>query len=111
MTIMKAQGSTLDVVVVSLDVGGSGKRMQKLSRQLLYVGCSRATKLEGLYLDGKFEAPSRPTSTDPVSFEMGRLRNTGFQFYSSVFARRSDTLGNRFFFILYNHLQPTTWML
>lgn len=67
MTIAKSQGSTIPVVVVST-------RGRKLERSELYVACSRATGLSGLYIDGKFTAPNRPGENDLVGKEMERLR-------------------------------------
>jgi len=76
MTIHKSQGSTLPCAVICVR-GASGK---KLSRDLLYVGCSRVSTLSGLFIDGKFEKPSAPGSRDLVTKEMDRLRHLGFEF-------------------------------
>jgi hypothetical protein len=82
MTITKSQGSSIPVVVVSVKRFRNqfGKLTRKLSRELLYVACSRATSLTGLYIDGEFEAPAPPPPFDPVSIEMERLRNIPFKF-------------------------------
>jgi hypothetical protein len=82
MTITKSQGSSIPVVVVSVKRFRNqlGKLTRKLSRELLYVACSRATSLNGLYIDGEFEAPAPPPANDPVSLEMDRLRNIPFRF-------------------------------
>lgn len=69
MTIAKAQGSSLPLVVVSV----SGSR---LVRSELYVACSRATSLEGLFIDGDFAPPQPPAGVDIVGDEMKRLRAT-----------------------------------
>jgi hypothetical protein len=41
-------------------------------RQALYVGCSRARTLSGLYIEGKFKAP-RCSDDDPVEAEMKKI--------------------------------------
>ena len=78
MTITKSQGSSLPQVVVS--VKKSAHRVRKLSRPLLYVACSRAMSLEGLYIDGPFEPPSAPGPNDDVTKEMERLRAIPYQY-------------------------------
>lgn len=69
MTIAKSQGSSLPLVVVSFS--GSS-----LTRPELYVACSRATSLKGLFIDGDFIPPSPPHGIDLVGDEMRRLRET-----------------------------------
>lgn len=66
MTIHKSQGSSLPQVVVSVK--------KALQRDQLYVACSRATSLAGLYIDGDFQPPKRPGDDDHVSAEMDILR-------------------------------------
>jgi len=82
MTINKAQGSSLPEVVVSVSrfKTKKGTWTRKLTRELLYVACSRATSLAGLYIDGEFEPPNPPPEDDPVSQEMTRLRDIPFKF-------------------------------
>jgi hypothetical protein len=67
ITIHKSQGLTLPSVVVKL----TSNNNIRIDRRLLYVGCSRASSLEGLYLDGTFVAPSR--IKDATYCEMNRL--------------------------------------
>ncbi len=67
MTIAKSQGSSMPLVVVSMK--------KKLSREQLYVACSRATTSQGLYIDGEFSAPTYPGNDDDVTKEMEILRN------------------------------------
>jgi hypothetical protein len=43
-----------------------------LTRQALYVACSRARTLTGLYIEGKFVAPTCQKD-DPIELEMQRL--------------------------------------
>lgn len=76
MTIMKAQGSSLPFVVVCVKRSRNreGKLLPRLSRELLYVACSRCTSLQGLFIDGEFEPPRCPGTNDPVTKEMERLR-------------------------------------
>jgi hypothetical protein len=64
LTIHKSQGQTYPHVVVHLK--------GRLTRQLLYVACSRATCLEGLYLIGTFKSPSPIALDDPLTIELKR---------------------------------------
>ena len=50
LTVHKSQVQTLHKVVVHLK--------KKVSRELFYVACSRATTLNGPYIIGKFSAPT-----------------------------------------------------
>lgn len=68
MTIAKSQGSSMPSVVVSL-------KGSRLDRSELYVACSRATSLNGLFIDGIFSAPKPPKGRDTVGEEMQRLRS------------------------------------
>jgi len=45
-----------------------------LSRSALYVGCSRARTLSGLYLEGSFKAPSC-SDNDPIEVEMSKVES------------------------------------
>jgi hypothetical protein len=76
MTICKSQGSSIPLVVVSVH----RNKGRKLSRELLYVACSRATSRNGLFIDGDFEPPEKPGPNDPVTLEMERLRGKPLQF-------------------------------
>lgn len=69
MTIHKAQGSTMETVTVQ--IGNA-----ELERSLLYVACSRAKTINGLYLIGTFKAPKPPNQTHTPSREMTRLRES-----------------------------------
>lgn len=64
-TIAKSQGSTIPAVVVSF--------RGRLSREDKYVACSRATSINGLFIDGKFVPPESPGTTDCVGEEMKKL--------------------------------------
>lgn len=80
ITIHKSQGQSLEQVVVHLDKG--------MNRQLLYVACSRATSLAGLFLVGeKFIPPNPPTEQDSVTNEMNRLRREAQLLPTFVFLR------------------------
>lgn len=46
----------------------------ELERSLLYVACSRAKTINGLYLVGKFNAPKPPSLSHAPTLEMKRLR-------------------------------------
>jgi hypothetical protein len=82
MTITKSQGSSLPLVIVAVNRHRmkSGSLSRKLTRESLYVACSRATSISGLFIDGEFNPPVAPGPSDPVSCEMGRLRNMPFHF-------------------------------
>ncbi len=76
MTVAKSQGSTMPCVVVS--TRGAGR--QRLTRQELYVACSRATGINGLFIDGKFVPPQAPADDDSVTVELARLQSKPYQF-------------------------------
>jgi hypothetical protein len=73
-TITKSQGSSIPSVVVSV------KGRRKLTREELYVACSRATSLNGLFLNGEFKPPNPPGPNDPVTKELQRLKEHPHQF-------------------------------
>lgn len=64
LTIHKSQGQTLKKVVLHLSKG--------LTRELMYVACSRATSLKGLYIIGKFHAPTEVPKSSYLSTEVRR---------------------------------------
>lgn len=66
MTVHKSQGGTYSKVVVTLK--------RAITRQLLYVACSRAINAKGLYILGQFNAPLRPDDKELTIVEMARLR-------------------------------------
>jgi len=70
MTVNKAQGSSMDFVVVPMPSGNRGK----ISREMLNVACSRARRKDGLSIKGNFVAPVAPAINDPVTQELKRLR-------------------------------------
>jgi hypothetical protein len=71
ITIHKSQGLTFEYVVLCL----KPSYQKYLDRQSLYVGCSRATKASGLFLDGDFKAPSKMDSgCNIVINEMQRMK-------------------------------------
>jgi hypothetical protein len=76
ITIPKAQGSSIPFVVVS----ATTSRKKKMTREELYVACSRATSLNGLFIKGKFMPPSAPAPDNPVTLEMERLRSIPLEF-------------------------------
>jgi hypothetical protein len=82
MTITKSQGSSLPFVIVSVERyrTKAGTLSRKMTRESLYVACSRATSLKGLFIDGTFEPPAAPSIRDLVSAEMIRLRQCLFPF-------------------------------
>jgi len=82
MTIMKSQGSSIPCVTVAVKRSrtSTGRLTRKLTRELLYVACSRATSLAGLFIDGEFDAPEPPRKDDFVTTEMERLRAIPFSF-------------------------------
>jgi len=82
ITIHKSQGLTLPSVVLKLKYG---KFNRKISRRLLYVGCSRVTNLEGLFFDGQFEPPEIVGLEDETYVEMNRLLTTSNLNYELTF--------------------------
>ncbi|SAM00102.1 hypothetical protein [Absidia glauca] len=64
ITIHKAQGATYESVMVHLSGG--------VSRALLYVACSRATTLSGLFIVGTFSPPRPRPNNDPLELEKQR---------------------------------------
>jgi len=80
MTIAKSQGSSLPCVVVSPTTQGKSGRKSAIKREELYVGCSRATSLEGLFINGTFKKPAPPKPNDVVTKEMENLKNRPIQF-------------------------------
>lgn len=75
ITIHKSQGSTIFPVVVHIP---SGKRPAKY-REGMYVACSRATKLQDLFIVGEFTGTPLP-GNDEVNAELTSLRENGFNF-------------------------------
>lgn len=74
MTINKSQGSSIEKVVITC----TGNRT---SRERLYVACSRATNLTGLYIIGSFKPPSHPAPDDPITREMKELAKVPYMFH------------------------------
>lgn len=66
LTIHKSQGQSLKKVVLHLSKG--------LPRDLLYVACSRATSLQGLYIIGNFKPPSKLERHSYLALEMKRWK-------------------------------------
>jgi PIF1-like helicase len=79
ITVHKAQGQTLDSVVV-----GVGRWF---TRNACYVAFSRSRTLAGLHIVGSFNPPPPPSATDPTVLEMARLRNNAM---IPKFARFAD---------------------
>jgi len=77
MTIAKSQGSSLPSVVVNVS---HEKGYEKLRTEDLYVACSRAMSKDGLFINGEFQAPPPYKGSHPVTVEMKRLRELGFNF-------------------------------
>jgi len=74
MTIAKSQGSSLKFVVACPTTEGPTGRKRYIRREELYVACSRATSLNGLFISGNFRAPPLPRKNDVVTAEMSRLQ-------------------------------------
>lgn len=85
MTIAKSQGATMKHVVVCTN------SRRKLTRENLYVACSRATSLSGLYIYGKFAPPEKPPQDDYVTIEMQTLKEhpvtMSLRFFADVKSR------------------------
>lgn len=67
LTIHKSQGQSLKKVVVHIK--------RNLSRELLYVACSRATTLQGLYIIGSFTPPKPLPKNSFLADEIQRWKN------------------------------------
>ncbi|CAG7723294.1 unnamed protein product [Allacma fusca] len=71
VSVWKAQGGTYNNVVVHIS--------NHMSRQLLYVafiriGSIRPTTLQGLFIDGNFTPPGKPSENDRFEVALERLR-------------------------------------
>ncbi|XP_050313051.1 uncharacterized protein LOC126748095 [Anthonomus grandis grandis] len=66
ITIHKSQGATYEQVAVHIGKG--------MTRTSTYVACSRATKLSGLYIIGKFKAPKPATEKDAAYKELVNMQ-------------------------------------
>jgi len=94
MTIPKAQGSTIKGVVVSTR---TTKGCRKLTREEIYVGCSRSPSAELLWIDGDFTPPDFPKDDDPVTLELLRLRLNPMPFTLKFFQDFNSSVAKLFF--------------
>ncbi|KAE8740983.1 hypothetical protein FOCC_FOCC013509 [Frankliniella occidentalis] len=94
-TIHKSQGQTLQKVV--LHIKG------RMSRELLYVGCSRATSLNGLYIIGSFPIPKRLEKTSHLGHEIKSWKRRTLLPKYSFLCDRSKNLQ-----IVYHNVQSLT---
>lgn len=94
MTVAKSQGSSLPAVVVNVEYS---RPIEKLRTEELYVGCSRATSKNGLYIKGHFTPPPSYKPDHPVTLEMERLRSLGFPF-KLRFLQDEVTTGTKVYF-------------
>lgn len=101
MTIAKCQGATMETVVVS--VKGTGNA--KLSRAELYVACSRATSLNGLFIDGNFIPPNPAPDDDQVTAAYRKLCCNPHDF-SLQFFQDLPTSVNKLYFHNVESLRP-----
>lgn len=105
MTITKSQGSSIPIIAAHVGdytkQGQTSTRRPYLSRELLYVMCSRATSRLGLFIDGEFQPPPPPPPNDPVTLEMDRLRKIGFPFL----LRFLQDVGDEFLKIQFHNVQ------
>ena len=102
MTIAKSQGSTMELVVVHMKKYHGKESMEtakgrKLTRENLYVACSRAKSLNGLFIVGEFVPPTQPPANDPVTMEMERLRTIPFKFSMKFLQDVDDTFEKIYF--------------
>lgn len=65
ITIYKSQGGIFPNMMVHLK--------KRFRRNEIYVSCSRATKLEGLFFEGKFIPPVAPLVHGPISVAVKEL--------------------------------------
>jgi Helicase len=66
ITIHKSQGMSMKTVTVKLE--------PNMHRSLLYVACSRAVSLDGLFLIGEFKPPKAMKDNYAPKLEMDRMR-------------------------------------
>ncbi|CAF3578362.1 unnamed protein product [Rotaria sp. Silwood1] len=92
ITIYKSQGGTYEKVVVNLKEG--------MTRSELYVGSSRATTANGLYLIGDFVPPKPPESNDAVAMMFKTMRSERMIKFSLEFPEESQ--GERFYVMFHN---------
>lgn len=92
LTIHKSQGQSLKKVVVHIK--------KNLSRELLYVACSRATSLQGLYIVGSFKPPKPLPKNCFLSDEIRRWRKNKI-IPKFKFLREQDTSPD----IIYHNVQ------
>jgi len=95
MTIPKAQGSTILGVVVSTR---TSKGVRKLTREEIYVACSRSPSEELLWIDGEFLPPEPPKENDPVTLELIRIRNRNEMSFELKFLQDFDCSFTKFYF-------------
>lgn len=107
MTVHKSQGQTYVSAVIDLSIG-------RVTRPLAYVALSRVTKLEDLYIIGKFKPPNPPKDTDPVRAELEELKtkkrldicfNTLEESTGKICAYHNIRSLNKYL----NHIQNDTW--
>ncbi|KAK3930115.1 ATP-dependent DNA helicase [Frankliniella fusca] len=67
LTVWKCQGSTMRAVVVVM------REERRMERRPFYVGTSRATSLQGLFIEGTYRRPAAPGPNDSVLVEVQRL--------------------------------------
>ncbi|CAF3612463.1 unnamed protein product [Rotaria sp. Silwood1] len=92
ITIYKSQGGTYEKVVVNLKEG--------MTRSELYVGSSRATTANGLYLIRDFAPPKPPESNDAVAMMFKTMRSERMIKFSLEFPEESQ--GERFYVMFHN---------
>ncbi|KAE8740532.1 hypothetical protein FOCC_FOCC013959 [Frankliniella occidentalis] len=91
ITIPKSQGQTMKQVVVHLS--------NRMTKQLLYVACSRATTIDGLYIIGNF-IPTKPLQqNDHMSLEMTRWKT------NSIIPVFSNMKSSDMYIAMYHNVQ------
>ncbi|KAE8741450.1 hypothetical protein FOCC_FOCC013050 [Frankliniella occidentalis] len=91
ITIHKSQGQTMKQVVVHLS--------NRMTKQLLYVACSRATTIDGLYIIGNF-IPTKPLQeNDHMSLEMTRWKT------NSIIPVFSNIKSSDMYIAMYHNVQ------
>lgn len=88
MTIDKGQGTSIPNVIVTTK--------RKLSTEHLYVACSRATSLNGLFIDGIFDPPKLKNVN--VTNEMIRLRKESPLQFTLQFLQDFDDTYHKIYF-------------
>ncbi|GIY54221.1 ATP-dependent DNA helicase [Caerostris extrusa] len=94
MTIHKSQGCTFDCVRVGMT--------PRMSRSLQYVGLSRVTKANGLYILNDYYPPATAKEDDPLTKELKRLESAASDPIFAFLYKRKENYSYQF---MYHNVQ------